>query len=676
LGKPTGVGAIALGAVRAQRGGLIVGRLGFESFLLELSAFFAKAPPDSVERGINDWLRKLTQFIEVDRIGLWECDADGVHLHRRHFCSEPDLEPPTTINAAFPWLNEEYRRGRIVSCARLPDDLPAHATAERAYLIQAGAKSMLGIPLRVGSALYVLSFACARTYRTWPQSLVRRLQLVGEIFASAILRLSTERSLVASESKIRAILKALPDLIFVQSPDGVFIDCHCPEKVDLWVPPEEFLGRTMEEVLPPEMAIEFRSAFRQATETGEVVEVEYALPVGGEERHFESRTVRREDGAMVSVVRNITERHRAADQLRDSEQRFRLSFAHSAVGVALVSLDGHFLQVNAALCRILGYSETELESTTFQALTYPEDLAPDIAHLRRTIAGEISHYELEKRYLHKDGRIIWALLTVALVRNTSNEPLYFVSQVLDINQRRQAQMEIEQARLELAHIDRVSLVGQLTTSLAHELLQPITAVVTNAESGLHAPDLGASPEMRELLQDIIDSGRRAAEIIHNVRELLRKERGPPAKVDLNRVVEEVTRVMRSDLLLHQVRLITHLDSASTEIDGDRVELRQVLLNLMLNGTEAMSAIPADERELVVATIVRAGAVELSVRDSGTGSAPENLNRLIEPFFTTKPRGVGMGLSICAEIVRTHKGQLLAENNADRGMTWRCLLPRG
>jgi PAS domain S-box-containing protein len=419
----------------------------------------------------------------------------------------------------------------------------------------------------------------------------------------------------------------------------------------------------------------FRAAFERAAETHDVVEVDYLLPIKGEQRHFEARLVRRDDGAMVVVVRNVTERHRAASKLRDSEQQFRVAFTHSAIGMALVSLDGHFLQVNGTLCRILGYSETELLSTKFQSLTVPEDLAPDLAHVRKAIAGEISHFEIEKRYLHKDGRVVWALLTAALVRDTSDKPLYFVSQVHDISERRQAQIEIERARLELAHMSRVSLVGQLTASLAHELLQPITAVTINAAAGLQATEPEAPSEARALFQDIFDSGRRAGNVVKNVMGMLKKDNPPHMRVDLNRLIQEVAHVMRSELLGHHVNLTVNLDSANAEIKGNPVELQQVLLNLMLNATEAMGSIPVIERKLVITTAVRSDTVELNVRDSGVGAPPEVMKRIFDPFVTTKATGVGVGLAICAQIISAHKGKLLAENNPDRGMTFRCILPR-
>jgi PAS domain S-box-containing protein len=655
----------------------IAGRLRFESFLLELSAFFAKAPTDCLERGVDLWLEKLARFIGVDRISLWECDIDGSQMHLRHTYCVPDFPKPSTIIAptAFPWLIEEFRQGRIVSCERIPEDIPAASSTEREYMTQLGVKSALGVPVEAGTTIYVVTFMCIRGQRKWPKNLVRRLQLVAEIFASALGRLRAERSLSASESRNRAILKAFPDLIFVLSRDGVFIESHCGSYTDLLMTPEEFTGRAMEEVLPPEMTRLFRAAFERAAETHDVVEVDYLLPVNGDQRHFEARLVRRDDGAMVVVVRNVTERHRAASKLRDSEQQFRVAFTHSAIGMALVSLDGHFLQVNGTLCRILGYSETELLSTKFQSLTVPEDLAPDLAHVRKAIAGEISHFEIEKRYLHKDGRVVWALLTAALVRDTSDKPLYFVSQVHDISERRQAQIEIERARLELAHMSRVSLVGQLTASLAHELLQPITAVTINAAAGLQATEPEAPSEARALFQDIFDSGRRAGNVVKNVMGMLKKDNPPHMRVDLNRLIQEVAHVMRSELLGHHVNLTVNLDSANAEIKGNPVELQQVLLNLMLNATEAMGSIPVIERKLVITTAVRSDTVELNVRDSGVGAPPEVMKRIFDPFVTTKATGVGVGLAICAQIISAHKGKLLAENNPDRGMTFRCILPR-
>jgi PAS domain S-box-containing protein len=653
------------------------GRLRFESFLLDLSAFFAKASTDCIDRAVDLWLEKLARFTGIDRIALWESDMDSNQMHARHVYSAPDfpLLPTRIFTANFPWLINEIRHRRVACWERIPEDAPAVASIERAYMTQIGAKSALGIPVKAGTSTFVLIFMCIRGPRKWPKALVRRLQLVAEIFASAVGRLRIERSLSESESRTKAILKGFQDLIFVLSRDGIFLESHCASHADLLMPPEEFTGRTMEEVLPAEMAKLFRGAFERAAETREVIEVDYVLAIAGEQRHFEARLVLRDDGAMVAVVRNVTERYRAAIKLRDSEQQFRAAFTHTSIGMALVSLNGRFLQVNPALCRILGYSDTELLATSFHPLTHPEDLGPSVALVNRAIAGEIAHFELEKRYIHKDGRDVWAILNTALVRGISGDPLYFVSQIHDISERMQSQIEIERARVELSHMSRVALVGQLTTSLAHELLQPITAIQLNAAAGLLASAVETSPEMRAILEEIAGSGRRAGDIIKNVRGLLKKNRSPHRAHDLNRLVQDVAHIVRFDLLEHRVNLTLNLDSVNTEIAGNQVELQQVLLNLMLNATEAMSSIPASDRQLVITTAVRADAIELSVRDNGIGSSPEVLEHIFEPFMTTKTSGVGVGLSICSQIVHAHRGQLSAENNTDRGMTFSCILPR-
>jgi PAS domain S-box-containing protein len=652
-------------------------KLRFESFLLELSAAFATVPVGGMAHQIEEWLGRLAEFIGVDRSSLWELAPGDERIRLLYFHARPGIYAPSPEASAggMLWMTEQYRRGNVVSWSRIPEDIPQRAAGEHAWARVVSAKSVLCIPMSAGPFIRSIVFTCVRQYRTWPAPLIRRLRLVGEIFSNAVVRQRTEAALQSSESRHRAILKALPDLTFIQSPEGIYLD-YSGDSSQLLVPPEQFLGRRMEDVLPADLAARFRAAFAQVSVTGEVVEVEYELPIGGQPRTYEARMVLREDGAIVSVMRDVTERVRAVRQLRESEERFRGAFVHSAIGIALMSPEGRWLQVNAALCAILGYSEAELLATTFQALTVPEDLETNLDYHRRALAGEIDHYELQKRYLHKDGRTISALLTVSLVRDPCHRPLYFVSQLLDISERIQAQQEVERLRLELTHSGRVALMGQLTASLAHELMQPIAAAVGNAEAGqrLLAADGADLDETRATLADIVENCLRAANVVSGVRSLLRKEPKPRRRVDLNRLVTEVAEMMHSELILRQVRLVTRLDTALPEITGQPVELQQVILNLILNGAEAQSTNPPLGRELLVSTACHAAGIELAVRDRGIGADPERLRRMFEPFFTTKPNGIGMGLAICSDIIRAHNGRLSAENNTNGGITVRCLLP--
>lgn len=659
-------------------------RQRFESFLLELSTSFAQVRSEDIDRQIDVWLAKLARFIRVDRASLWEMSVDEDTVWRRHFYTLPGLEPRPPTDAStreFAWLTEQYRRGNTVVWSRVPDDVPPGATGELAWTQRVRAKSVLCIPTPSGHLICAVVFTCVRRYRNWSAPLISRLRLVAEIFTSAIVRRRAETALQSSEARNRAILQALPDLMFVFSPEGVYLDQHSRDEGELLLPPERFLGRNVRDVLPPDVAESFRRAFAVAAQGGGVVELEYTLPIRGVDQDYEARMVRRDDGAIVSIVRNVTARKRAARELRESEERFRGAFEHSGIGIALVSPEGRWLRVNPALCNIFGYSETELLATDFQSLTAPEDLATNMECLRRALAGEINYYELHKRYIHKDGHLISALLTVSLVRDVQGHPLYFVSQVLDLTEQTRAQLEIERLRLELAHSGRLALTGQLTASLAHELMQPITAVLSNAEAGRRfvsitdAANGFAAEEMQSIFADIVESCTHAAEVVRGVRSFLRKEPRPRGPVDLNGLVKGVAEVVRSELILRQVRLELQLDPQSAAIDADPVELQQVILNLLLNGAEAMSDNPPHDRDLVISTALRDRGVELSVRDRGKGADPANLNLMFEPFFTTKPDGMGMGLPICSEIVRRHKGRLWAENNAGGGMTLRCLLPR-
>lgn len=660
-----------------QPGTALTQKLRFESFLLELSAAFATVPVGGMAHQIEEWLGRLAEFIGVDRSSLWELAPGGARIRLLYFHAAPGIYAPSpeASAAGMLWMTEQYRRGNVVAWSRIPDDIPQRAAGEHAWARLISAKSVLCIPMNAGPVIRSIVFTCVRQYHTWPAPLIRRLRLVGEIFSNAVVRQRAEAALQSSESRNRAILKALPDLTFIQSPEGVYLD-YSGDSSQLLVPPEEFLGRRMEEVLPADLAARFRAAFAQVSVTGEVVEVEYELPIRGQPRTYEARMVRREDGAIVSVMRDVTERVRAVRQLRESEERFRGAFVHSAIGIALMSPEGRWLQVNAALCAILGYTESELLATTFQALTVPEDLETNLDHHRRALAGEIDHYELQKRCLHKDGRTISVLLTVSLVRDPCHRPLHFVSQLLDISERIQVQQEVERLRLELTHSGRVALMGQLTASLAHELMQPIAAAVGNAEAGqrLLAADGADLNETRATLADIVENCLRAANVVSGVRSLLRKEPKPRRRVDLNRLVTEVAKMMHSELILRQVRLVTRLDAALPEITGQPVELQQVILNLILNGAEAQSPNPPSGRELLVSTACHPAGIELAVRDRGIGADPEHLRRMFEPFFTTKPNGIGMGLAICSDIIRAHNGRLSAENNTNGGITVRCLLP--
>jgi PAS domain S-box-containing protein len=648
----------------------------FESFLVDLSDAFVQRPAAEVLPLLNEWLTRLARLIAVDRIALWEIPESQSAIVRRFLYAAPGCEPPPTVAPIeqFRWLMEQNRLGKVVAWSHVPDDIPEEARSEIDYSQRIGAKSLLSIPVATDSLLCVLAFTCLKEHRCWSRTVIRRLRLVSSILAGAVMRERAEGSLRASEAKNRAIVEALPDLLFVMSSDGVYLECYCPDQSELLLPPEQFLGRRLEECLPPDLAASFRAALARVSAGSPREVIEYSLVLAGEKREYEARLVRRDDGAIVSIVRNVTQVKRETRLLHESEARFRGAFHNSAIGMAVVGLDGRWLQTNPANCRILGYSEEELRSMNFQELTHPDDLGINLRDLQKALDGDIDHYQLEKRYIHKDGRVIPALLTVSVVRDDNGRALHFVSQLQDLTERRNAQVEIERLHIELARFGRAALTGQLTASLAHQLMQPLSAAIANAQACRRMMAMpGNSGEIHRTLEDIERNCGMAARIIDGVRKMLRKEPGPRHRIDFNELVRGVLDLMRAHLALRHVTVLMELEPGIARVSANPIELQQVILNLVLNAAEALQSAP-EPRTVIIDTATKAGHLEFSVSDSGPGVEPEMRQRIFEPFFTTKSEGIGMGLTICADIIRAHGGRIWADANGGGGLAIYCVLP--
>jgi signal transduction histidine kinase len=255
----------------------------------------------------------------------------------------------------------------------------------------------------------------------------------------------------------------------------------------------------------------------------------------------------------------------------------------------------------------------------------------------------------------------------------------YARQATEMIELKRAEEALRRAHEELAHVTRVMSMGELTVSIAHEINQPLAAIVANAHAGLRwlgrdEPDLA---EARTALERIVRDGARAGDIVGRIREFSQKTAPHKVWVDLNEVVHEVLPLAQSELIRYRASVQTELAPLLPRVLVDRVQLQQVILNLMMNGMEAMAAVDDRPRELLIASR-RDGPDEvlLSVRDSGMGLGPHTEHRLLEAFFTTKPEGMGLGLSISQRIVEAHGGHLRVEANADHGVTIRVCLPTG
>jgi two-component system, LuxR family, sensor kinase FixL len=248
---------------------------------------------------------------------------------------------------------------------------------------------------------------------------------------------------------------------------------------------------------------------------------------------------------------------------------------------------------------------------------------------------------------------------------------------MDVSAQKQADLQLQHQREEMAHRNRVSLMGEMTASFAHELNQPLTAIANNAAAARRFLERGnIDPTLlKQLLQDMVADSQRAGEVIRGIQSLVRKETSVRTLLDLNTVITETVRLVSSDVLTRESVVTTELDPHLLQVNATLVQIQQVLLNLIINALDAMEALPPSERRIVINTRTdKGGAVEVSVRDFGTGLPKDDPDKVFGHFFSTKQKGMGMGLAIVRSIIEAHSGTIVGENVPDRGARMVVRLP--
>lgn len=568
-----------------------------------------------------------------------------------------DLTPPDWRDRDALWLEEHKRTG-----LRLP--------IEKEYFRKDGSR----VPILLGSATVegggsqVVAFVLDLTER-------RR----------------GEHALRESEERFRTLMQFSFDVYWETDAQHRFVRQDFSERVVDGPLPGSELGKTRWEL--PYLDID-EETWRKHRETLDAHlpfrDLEYARPTPNGGKRYAAVSglpLFDETGRFIGyrgVGRHITERKQIEEALRQREKELREIVETIPAMTVTFTPDGQDAFIGKRFSEYSGLSEEDARGSDWKVTIHPDDL--DL-YLRKWRASIISGdpVEFEARVRRSDGEYRWFLARAVAQRDDQGNILKWYEVLTDIEDRKRAEAEAREnerryreTQMQLAHANPVATMGQLTASIAHEVNQPIAATVTNAQAGLRwlraePPNLG---ELQETLGRIVRDGNHAGAVVGRIRNLIKKAPPNTERVDVYAAIREVIELTRSEAMKIGVSVQAELAEGLPPVRGDRVELQQVMLNLILNAIEAMSEMSGGSRQLVIgARKTEAGDdVLVTVRDSGPGLTPATLEHLFTAFYTTKPNGLGLGLSICRSIIESHGGRLWASANAPRGAVFQFTLP--
>jgi PAS domain S-box-containing protein len=500
-------------------------------------------------------------------------------------------------------------------------------------------------------------------------------------------------AIAIAEERYRALIRATSSLVWMSAPDGQIVDM--PEwRAYTGMSVEQIKGWGWLESLHPDDRQRTMIDWQQAVDTRSFYETEYRIRrADGVYVWHQARgiPILESDGSIrewVGLCADI-QRRKDADAKRveaeialrrlndilehrvEAETRERARIWNVSQDMLLVTdLEGTFLSLNPAWTTTLGWSEDDLVGRTYEWMVHPDDRNSTHAEVVRLAQGNTTE-QFENRMRHKDGSFRWLSWTAVPDRDR----IYAVAR--DVTDIKAGEEELRSSRQELARVGRLMTTAAITASIAHEVTQPIGSARNNARAALnflnaHPPDMG---EVTEALSFVVRDVDRAGIIIDRIRDHMKKVPPQKDRFDLNEAINEVITLSRGAITKNGVSVQTRMMEGPLPVEGDLVQLQQVIVNLILNAVEAMGSVQEGPRELSISTAQsQAGGALVAVIDSGPGIDPGHLERVFDAFYTTKSSGVGVGLAICRSVIEAHGGRLWAEANEPRGAIFRFILP--
>jgi PAS domain S-box-containing protein len=509
-----------------------------------------------------------------------------------------------------------------------------------------------------------------------------RVAVLRVLASQAAISLENSRlydDLADREGRIRRLVDANIIGIFIADREGRFLEANDAFLRLVGYGREDLVSGRVRwtELSPPEWRERDVLTQAELDSTGVVqpFEKEYFRKDGSRVSVLVGAALFKEGGDRLAFVLDLTERKRAEVTLRASDAKFRAAIDGIAGLVAIMAPGGELESVNSPLTEYFGRTVEELKNWGTSDAVHPEDLPRVLESYERSLAaGTPFHHELRLRRF--DGEYRWFENRGAPIRDESGRITRWYCLLTDIEDRTQALARLQQMQSDFAHMNRVSMMGELAASLSHEILHPIATARNNARAGMRFLEMNPPnlDEVREAFGCVVRDADRARDIVGRMRDHIKK--APPRKerFDLNAAINEVLVLAQSVTHRNGVSVQTLLADGVIPVLGDRIQLQQVLLNLILNAAEAMGSVEERAREVLISTEQDQTGALVAVRDSGPGIDSAHLDRVFDAFYTTKSSGTGMGLAICRSIIDAHGGKLWAEANEPRGAVFQFTLP--
>jgi two-component system sensor kinase FixL len=704
-------------------------RLRFERLLSDLSARFVSITPDQIDMEIEEALRQVANFFSVTNCALVKATPEKNTAMVTHTAYAPASAPVrigVDLSSLLPWTSEILREGGVAGVATL-DDLPAEAAIDKETYGKLGVRSILTIPVSIGgSPRYALSIVSRSEERAWPEELIPRLRLVGEISITALertqIRLQIEErlrferlisNLSASflnlppgevDAEIHKGLQTITEFfgadrctIGLFSEDGSQLvrafEYHSAEAEPAvesvakeqmpWYIEQLIQGNPVVmnrvEDLPPEADKERQVCLARGMKSVLSIPVSgggkplgsFALVSTRTERVWPGELVQRFQ-SMCQVFANALQRKQMHAKIQNAAEEWQSTFDSVQDLVMVLDREFKLVRVNATSLSFFNLPLEGVVGNSCYTLMHGTSKPVEICPLAKMLKTK-RHEEAE---LYDETRKAWFHVSVDPVLDDKAEVIRVIHTVKDITERKRAETEAFETRRELMRLERLSRMGELSASLAHELNQPLTSILSNARAALrfiqsNTLDIG---ELKEILQDIANDDKRAGDIIRNLRAILKPDEGEREPVLINEILRETVSLFNSEAIMRNLTVEVGFADPLPPVHANKVQIQQVLVNLMMNAAESMLDISGNKRVVVKTLATDGSAIQVAVRDFGPGVDEKELGKIFEPFFTTKRTGLGMGLSLSRSIIEAHGGHIWAQNNPDRGATFYFDLP--